>query len=100
MVMMPMTLRFVAVIALFCVNVTLAITCSFLLFAMVGRVNERLSNENKFEYLGWHFGKLADLLREYKRLYPEGRLGLYFKTLLTTAFILFIPFSILFLRKW
>jgi hypothetical protein len=72
-----MTLRFVAVIALSCVNVTLVIACSFLLFAMVGRVNERLSNENKFGYLGWRIGKLSDLLREYRRLYPEGRLATF-----------------------
>lgn len=41
---------------------------------MVIRVNEMLPKESQFSQLAWHFPKTLRLSREYRRLYPEGKL--------------------------
>jgi len=41
---------------------------------MVDKVNENLSERERFDPLGWYWPKSQRLRREYRRLYPEGRL--------------------------
>ena len=43
-------------------------------FEMMDRVNEKLPDGEQFAALGWYFSKQQRLRREYKRLYPSGRL--------------------------
>jgi len=43
-------------------------------FEMVDAVNEKLPKDEQFEVLGWYFSKTQRLHREYRRLYPDGRL--------------------------
>jgi hypothetical protein len=50
---------------------------------MVDKVNEVLPKEGQFEPLGWHLSKRQRLRREYKRLFPDGRL--HFKLRVLTA---------------
>ena len=44
-------------------------------FEMVNQVNEKLAKEDQFAELGWYLPKTVRLHREYKRLYPFGRLS-------------------------
>ena len=44
-------------------------------FEMVDQVNRRLAKEDQFGELGWYPAKAMRLHREYKRLYPSGRLS-------------------------
>jgi hypothetical protein len=50
---------------------------------IVDRVNEKLPKEEQLVLLGWHSLKYPGLYREYKRLYPDGRL--LFKVRLLTG---------------
>ena len=54
---------------------------------MADKVNERLPEEQRFELLGWHFEKTQRLNREYRRLYPDGRLIWRIRVLWTISFV-------------
>jgi hypothetical protein len=41
---------------------------------MVDKVNEKLPERERFQPLGWYWPKSQRLRREYRRLYPGGRL--------------------------
>jgi hypothetical protein len=43
-------------------------------YEMMDRVNERLPKEAQFDPLGWYWSKTRRLFREYRRLFPQGRL--------------------------
>lgn len=43
-------------------------------FALVDAVNAKLSADDQFGQLGWYPTKTLRLHREYRRLYPDGRL--------------------------
>ena len=43
-------------------------------FEMMDRVNERLSKAEQSDAAGWYLSKYRRLRREYRRLYPHGRL--------------------------
>jgi hypothetical protein len=69
--MVPRVIIGVVAVAGAAVCAVLSTTASF---EMVNQVNERLVKEDQFAELGWHFPKTLRLHREYKRLYPSGRL--------------------------
>jgi hypothetical protein len=73
-----MSLRLaVGIVALVCVSIC-GMTATFKMLAMVDQVNERLPKEEQFDPLGWYLTKTQRLHREYKRLYPDGRLLLQY----------------------
>jgi hypothetical protein len=51
-----------------------ALLSTIVSFQMVNQVNERLAKEDHLAELGWYVPKSLRLHREYKRLYPSGRL--------------------------
>ena len=51
-----------------------ALLSTIVSFQMVNQVNERLAKEDHLAELGWYLPKTLRLHREYKRLYPSGRL--------------------------
>jgi hypothetical protein len=53
---------------------------------MADKVNEMLPKDEQFFPLGWYFSKTERLHREYKRLYPDGRLLLKFRVLTAMMF--------------
>jgi hypothetical protein len=55
-------------------------------FEMVDKVNDMLPKEQRFAALGWYFSKYQRLNREYKRLYPDGRLLLKVRVLTALMF--------------
>lgn len=77
-------------LSLFVAAQTLILLSGFVLFAIIGEVNRRLSDQQKFSYLWGHFSKYVGILREYRRLYPAGPLGLYFKVSLGCGFVLLL----------
>jgi hypothetical protein len=62
-------------IALACVSV-MGIISTLTGLEMVDKVNERLPEGEQFDPLGWYTSKALRLHREYKRLFPDGRLHL------------------------
>jgi hypothetical protein len=63
----------IGIAALVCASVC-GFTSALVSLDMVDRVNERLPESERFELLGWYLDKHQRLSREYKRLYPDGRL--------------------------
>jgi len=61
-------------------------TTSFTNWEMMDRVNERLPKEEQFGALWWYPSKSLRLRREYKRLYPGGRLLLKVRVLTALMF--------------
>ena len=61
---------------------------------IIDRVNERLPEKEKFDWIGWYLSKRSRLVREYKRFYPEGRL------LVRVRFSEAFMFACLFIAAW
>ncbi len=74
-----------------------AISCiigaGFVQFAMIGEINRKLPEKDQISYLFGYSEKYQRIFREYRRLYPNGRLILYFKTLLWMGFGLLAVFA-------
>jgi hypothetical protein len=75
----------VGIVALACGSVFGLVT-AFTNFEMVDNVNDRLPEREQFASLGWYFSKYQRLHREYKRLYPDGRLLLKIRVATTLMF--------------
>ena len=67
----------VGIVALVCGSIC-GMTATFKMLGMVDQVNDRLPKEERFDPLGWYLSKSQRLHREYKRLYPDGRLLLQY----------------------
>jgi hypothetical protein len=74
-----MTERLILVIVLFLVGQTFVLVSGFIMYAMIGEVNRKLPDGQRVGYLFGYYGKYRRIFREYQRLYPNGRLGLYCK---------------------
>ena len=85
-----MTVNLKITLSLFVAAQTLILLSGFVLFAIIGEVNRRVPDEQRFSYLWGHFSKYVAILREYRRLYPAGRLSMYFKVSLSSGFILLL----------
>ncbi len=83
------------VIIILCLAGSCAIFSSFLLWQEIGEVNRKLSEAEQISYWGMHPLKMARVKREYKRLYPNGKLDLMRRILQYVGFgfmiLLLIP---------
>jgi hypothetical protein len=59
---------------------------NFIMFMMIGEVNRKKPDEGTISYFGFTYGKLSKILTEYRHLYPQGKLHLYWKVCLVLAF--------------
>ena len=67
---------------------TTFIICSgFVQYAMIGEINGRLPENERISYLGFHLGKLIRIWREYRRLYPTGRLHIHAAVLAVVGWV-------------
>jgi hypothetical protein len=71
--------------ALACVSIC-GMIATFANYEMMDKVNAKLPKEEQFDSLGWYFPKSQRLQREYKRLYPDGRLLLKVRVLTALMF--------------
>ena len=74
----------VGIAALVCVSICGMIS-TFASWEMMDKVNEKLPKEEQFAALWWYASKSMRLHREYKRLYPDGRLLLRVRVLTALA---------------
>jgi hypothetical protein len=75
----------VGIAALACVSIC-GLVATLANFEMVDKVNGKLPNGKQFAELGWYWSKFQRLHREYKRLYPAGRLLFKFRILMAMMF--------------
>ena len=57
-------------------------------FEKIDKVNEKLQEKERFDWLGWDLFKYQRLNREYKRLYPDGPLLLQTRLLSVLMIVL------------
>lgn len=82
-----MSVRVIAgIVAIACCSVC-GILSTILTFEMVDKVNEKLPEAEQFGQLGWYLDKKLRLNREYKRLYPDGRLLFRTRVLMAFGFV-------------
>lgn len=63
-------------VVLFCLACSCAILSSLLLWQEIGEINRKLPDAEQISYWGMHPAKMARIKREYRRLYPSGKLDL------------------------
>ena len=76
----------VGIVAIACCSVC-GLVSTVLTFEMVDKVNEKLPKAEQFGHLVWYVDKSLRLNREYKRLYPDGRLLLRTRVLMIFGFV-------------
>ena len=69
-----MTARFIAGLLALAGVSACGIAAGLANFEMMDKVNNNLPESQQFSALGWYSSKVQRLYREYRRLYPEGRL--------------------------
>ena len=58
-------------------STTLTLCSGFIMFAMIGEINRKLPEQERIGYFFGHLAKYLRIFREYRRLYPKGRLLLF-----------------------
>jgi len=71
----------IGIVALACVSIC-GILGTFVNFEKMDKVNEKLEEKERFDWLGWHLFKYERLNREYKRFYPDRPLLFQSRTLI------------------
>ena len=64
-------------IVFFCVAMTGAFLGNMTLIMMIGEINRKRQEGNLISYFGFAFPKLLRIFREYRSLYPDGKLHIY-----------------------
>ena len=79
---------------LFATAIGLIIIAAILMQVMIGQVNLRVPEEARISPFFDYPGKQFRIIREYKRLYPRGRLAVAFIASTALGFVVFAAFFI------
>jgi hypothetical protein len=80
-------------VCLFVAAMSCAFGASLVTYAIVGEINRKLPDDQRFSYLWWYPAKYERVRREYHRLYPQGRLLSYGYVLIALAFVFLLGFA-------
>ena len=85
----------VPAVILFCSACSCGLLSTFFLWQQIGEINRKLPESEQISYWGMHPIKMAKIKREYRRLYPSGRIDLLRRIFQYAAFgfmvLLLIP---------
>jgi hypothetical protein len=70
------------------------IWASLVIFAMIGKVNRRLPDDQQVSYLWGYPGKLSGIKEKYKRFYPKGALVKVLNVLTLLALIMMVAAAV------
>jgi hypothetical protein len=87
---MQLMFVFERAVLLFGGAVSLALVSTLLLYAMIGQVNQLLPDTEQISYLFMYAGKAPRVKREYKRLFPRGRLATIRAAVNVLSFLLLV----------
>ena len=62
----------------FAVTMNCMYAANMLGYMMIGEINRRRQDDDQVSYFGFWFQKILRILGEYRELYPDGRLHVYF----------------------
>ena len=77
-------------VILFIVLLGCTYASGMILFAMTGKVNRKLPDEEQINYLLMYPGKVGKVKSQYRRLYPNGRLALLWNVSVGVSLALFL----------
>jgi hypothetical protein len=69
-------------------GISLIITSGFIFYAMIGKVNRKLPDNEQIGYIGFYPAKVFRITAEYRRLYPHSHLNAVRILLSVVGFIL------------
>jgi hypothetical protein len=69
--------RIVAGIILFCLAVSAVFLTNLFVTMMIGEINRKRQEGDLISYFGFTFPKMLRIFREYRLLYPDGKLHIY-----------------------
>jgi hypothetical protein len=97
-----MAIRTIIGIVAFVCGIVCAMTSGFVTWEMMDKVNEKLPPEQRFSALWWYAEKYSRLRREYRRLYPGGRLFVKTRILAAGMILCFViaAWTLGFFRHW
>lgn len=72
-----MNIRIILGILAFCALVTGLVVANMFTMAMIGEINRKRKNGETVSYIGFTPSKSLQIVREYKSLYPSGKLHVY-----------------------
>ena len=64
------------VVAILCLACSSGVLAAFFLWQEIGEINRKLPETDQISYWGMHPVKMAKVKREYRRLYPSGKIDL------------------------
>jgi hypothetical protein len=74
---MQMSARAIIGIISFCIAMTGVFLGNITLIMMIGEINRKRQEGNLVSYFGFTFPKALRIFREYRSLYPDGKLHIY-----------------------
>jgi hypothetical protein len=80
--------RIIVGIVAFLLAQTCIIWANFVLYAMIGKVNRKLPDDEQLGYMWFYWSKNRRIFREYRCLYPSGSLNILCKSLGAAGFAL------------
>ena len=69
----------IGALLMFLAAISCILCANLAMFAMIGEVNRKLSENEQISYIGFYPTKYLTIHREYRRLYPQGRLLLLYR---------------------
>jgi hypothetical protein len=91
---LSMTSERIVALLMFLFAISCIMFSGFLMFAMIGQINRKVSDRNQISYLWGHPAKYFRIYSDYRRLYPEGQLLLVYKVVLYSGFGLLALFAL------
>ena len=72
-----MSSKLIVGIIFFCLILSAIVSANMFLIMMIGEINRKREGNHLISYFGFTFSKMLRIFREYRRLYPEGKLHIY-----------------------
>lgn len=84
---MQISARAMIGIIFFCIAMTGVFLGGMTMVMMIGEINRRRQEGNLISYFGYTFPKMLRIFREYRSLYPDGKLHIYHLAAVAVMFI-------------
>jgi hypothetical protein len=72
-----MSTRVITGIIVLCLSLSVTFLANLFVTMMIGEINRKRQEKDLISYFGFTFPKMLRILREYRRLYPGGKLHIY-----------------------
>ena len=82
-----MIIKVIVAVVAFCTALSGLILANMFIFMMIGEINRRRQDGDLVSYFGYTFPKMLRIFEEYRRVYPNGKLHIYFRLTFAVAMI-------------